>query len=142
MYAVAGALERGWLIDALVAELQAHARACYPEECVGALLEAPTGEVTARRLVNAAPDRRRGFSLAARDYLAVEAEAERGGATLVGFYHSHPDAPAVPSAEDAATAWAGWWTVIVPVQRDGAGLPRVWRFDPERAVFAEATPPR
>jgi proteasome lid subunit RPN8/RPN11 len=138
VHPVAGPRERGWLTEALAAALQAHARACYPEECVGALLEGPSGEVTARRLVNAAAERRRGFSISARDYLAVEAEAERAGATLVGFYHSHPDAPAVPSARDAEAAWAGWWTVIVPVRRDGAGAPRAWRFDPQRAAFVEA----
>lgn len=118
-----------WLTADLAAALQAHARARYPEECVGALLQAPSGEVTARPLENAAAAPRRGFALAARDYLAVERECERAGLELLGFYHSHPDAEAVPSARDAEAAWAGWWTVIVPVWDDGAGVPRAWRYD-------------
>lgn len=118
-----------WLTADLAAALQAHARARYPEECVGALLQAPSGAVTARPLPNAAAAPRRGFALAAHDYLAVEAEADQRGFTLVGFYHSHPDADAVPSARDAEAAWTGWWTVIVPVWDGGAGPPRAWRYD-------------
>lgn len=124
-----------WLTPALAVALQEHARACYPAECVGALLRAPSGEVTARPLENAAEEPRRGFALAARAYLAVEAEAEQRGFTLVGFYHSHPDAEAVPSARDAEAAWTGWWTVIVPVWEGDAGAPRAWRYD--GAAFSE-----
>lgn len=122
-----------WLTPDLSAALQAHARACYPEECVGALLQAPSGEVTARPLTNAAARPAHAFELSARDYLAVEGEAERAGLTLVGFYHSHPDAEAVPSATDIASAWPGWWMVIVPVTATSTGTPRVWRAE-ERGV--------
>jgi proteasome lid subunit RPN8/RPN11 len=118
-----------WLSPALVAALQEHARARYPEECVGALLRAPSGAVTARPLANVAAEPRRGFLVSARDYLALEAEADARGLSLLGFYHSHPDAEAVPSARDAEAAWSGWWTVIVPVRADGAGRPRAWRYD-------------
>lgn len=124
-----------WLTSTLAAALQDHARARYPEECLGALLRAPSGEVTARPLENVAAEPRRGFALAARDYLALEAEAEQRGLTVMGFYHSHPDAEAVPSARDAEAAWAGWWTVIVPVWDGGAGPPRAWRYD--GAAFRE-----
>lgn len=121
----------------LVAALQAHAAASYPEECVGALLRSASGAWVSVPLANAAPERRAGFSLSARDYLAVEARAEADGLALVGFYHSHPDAEAVPSARDAAAAWPQWWTVIVPVEKGVPGRPRAWRFDAVHGDFAE-----
>lgn len=117
--------------------LSRHAQASYPEECCGALLGDAQGQVTARALANAAPERGRAFALSARDFLAVEAEAEATGLTVLGFYHSHPDEPAVPSAHDAQFASARWWTVIVPVTKDGAGAPRAWRFDEARGAFDE-----
>ncbi|MEW6435256.1 MAG: M67 family metallopeptidase [Myxococcota bacterium] len=113
----------------VVCALQAHAAASYPEECLGALLRSASGAWVPVPLANAAPERRGGFSLSARDYLALEARAEAEGLELVGFYHSHPDAEAVPSARDAEAAWPGWLTVIVPVTAKGPGPLRAWRLD-------------
>lgn len=121
----------------VIARLRAHAEAAYPEECLGALVRTASGEVVARSLHNVAADPRRGFSLGAREYLALESEADAAGHEVVGFYHSHPDAEAVPSPRDASSAWAKWWTVIVPVSATGAGRPRVWQFDEARRGFSE-----
>jgi len=121
------------------AEVMRHAEACFPGECCGALLGDERGQVHVRPLGNAAPEPGRAFSLSARDCLAVETEAEARGWTVLGFYHSHPDAPAVPSAKDAEFAWAGRWTVIVPVTKAGASAPRAWRFDEARREFEEVT---
>lgn len=125
------------LSDEVSAALRRHAVACYPEECVEALVATREGRVFPRPLSNAADQPRTGFSLSARDYLAMEDEAQRKGLTVLGFYHSHPDAPAVPSARDASAAWPQWWTVIVPVTKVGAGQPRAWRFDEEARAFRE-----
>lgn len=121
----------------VIARLRAHAEAAYPEECVGALVRTASGEVVARPLHNVAADPRRGFALGAREYVALESQADATGHEVVGFYHSHPDAEAVPSARDAEAAWARWWTVIVPVSAKGAGAPRVWQFDEVRRGFSE-----
>ena len=32
---------------------------------------------------------------------------------VIGFYHSHPDAPAEMSSRDAATDWPGFWYVVI-----------------------------
>lgn len=123
----------------LGARLGAHAAACYPEECVGALARDAHGAVSAVPLHNASPRPREAFAVSARDYLDAEAAAARVGGHLVGFYHSHPDAPAMPSARDAASAWRGWLTVIVPVARGVAGPPRIFTFVEARAAFDEVT---
>ncbi len=42
------------------------------------------------------------------------------GLRLLGFWHSHPDHPALPSATDLSCAWVGLLTVIVSVQKGKA----------------------
>jgi proteasome lid subunit RPN8/RPN11 len=127
------------LSDEVCADLRRHAVSCYPEECVGVLYASKCGAVFAQPLRNASPEPRRGFSVSARDYLAVERDAEAKGLTVLGFYHSHPDAEARPSLHDAEYGWAHWWTVIVPVSPVGAGQPRAYRFDEKARTFHPAT---
>lgn len=109
--------------------VRAHAERAWPEECVGALLGDEVGLTQARPLANAAVDRRSGFLVSARDYLAAEADAAARGLSLRGFYHSHPDGPAEPSARDAASATPGWWTLIIQVEGGAAAAPRAFWFD-------------
>lgn len=128
--------------------MRAHAQRAWPEECCGALLQSVPERRSANRLVpertvislpleNVASDRRRGFSISARDYLRVEAEAEARGLQLAGFYHSHVDAPATPSPADAATAWPQFLTVIVPVSGGLAGTPRAFAYDDATRTFSD-----
>ena len=112
--------------------MRVHAARAFPEECCGALLVDQTGVVSAWPVENAAADRRHGFLISARDSLRVEAFAEVLGLTVAGFYHSHPDGPATPSARDAAAAWPALWTVIIPVRAGVAQAPRAFTFDAGR----------
>lgn len=63
------------------------------------------------------------------------AAATRGGAktrgtagdrAVVGFYHSHPDAPPEPSATDLEHAWPWYHYLILPVRDGLAGRGRAW----------------
>ena len=126
---------RSALPEEVAQVLRGHAARAWPEECCGALLADAEGRLTARPLENTAADRQHGFRVSARDYLRLEADAEFHGLSLVGFYHSHPDAPATPSASDAQSAWG--WTVIVPVTAGVAGVPRAFRFDDTTRTFHE-----
>ncbi len=121
--------------------LRAHAEAAYPEECVGALLADGGRLVAAVPLENCATDRRRAFAVHPRDYLAAERSAAARGLTLTGLYHSHPDAPAVPSTSDRETAAPGLFTVIVPVVAGRAGAPRTFHFDDAADDFVEGAAP-
>ena len=58
------------------------------------------------------------------------------GLTLLGFYHSHPDAPAQPSGEDLRQAWPRVDYLIVSVV---CGTPQeitCWRLRDDREAFA------
>lgn len=120
------------------AALERHALERAPEECCGALLGREGEVLRALPLENDAPDRRRAFRLSAREYLRAEREADAAGLRLLGFYHSHPAGPAVPSPADAASAWPEFWTVVVPIALGTVGAPRAWRFDAGSRRFSEA----
>jgi len=123
--------------------IRSHAQAAYPEECCGALfgraLDASGG---AREAVRAAPaenarreERARRYLLGPEAVLRLEAEAARAGLEVIGFYHSHPDHPAEPSAFDREHAWPWYTYLIVPVRAGEPGAARAWRLAPDRSGF-------
>jgi proteasome lid subunit RPN8/RPN11 len=126
--------------DALAA-IRKHGAAGYPFECCGALIggEAATGERSVSEawpLTNAAsatPERR--FTITPDDYRRAEARAAASGSMLLGFYHSHPDAPARPSLEDLAHAWPNLDYIIVSIVRGEAGEISCWRLREDRSGF-------
>lgn len=111
--------------EAWLAEAVAHAEGAYPEEACGLVVRAEGGGLEAVRVRNVAADPRRHFEVDPAPVL----DALRAG-RLHGIYHSHPDGPGEPSAEDVANAspWGGdlEWTII-PVRGGRAGLARSFR---------------
>lgn len=69
----------------------------------------------------------------------IDTEAIRNGRDIVGFYHSHPDHPAEPSAFDREHAWPWYTYLIIPVKHGEPGTARAWRLADDRATF-EAEP--
>jgi len=78
-----------------------------------------------------------GFAIDPKDYLRVETAADALGLTLLGFWHSHPDGLALPSASDRARAWAGLLTVIVAVVGGAPDELSAWRLEGPDAPFLE-----
>jgi len=103
--------------------IRREAARAYPHEGCGALLGPASGEVEETLpLPNTEKDApRTRFVVSARDYIAVEDEADARGVRLLGFWHSHPDHPARPSATDRKYAWEGLLTVVIAVEK---GEPR------------------
>jgi proteasome lid subunit RPN8/RPN11 len=95
-----------------------HASEIYPHECFGFLVGVREGGGLVRRAVrgaNVSGERSHRFEMASEEFLAVEAAAEREGMEVIGFYHSHPDWPAMPSQQDLKTAWSSSFYLIVSV---------------------------
>jgi proteasome lid subunit RPN8/RPN11 len=95
----------------LLAALETQARARYPEEACGILLGSDRG---AERFVlgahgarNVAAEPRCAFELDPGAIVRVHSGARVPGRGLLGFWHSHPDAPARLSRADRSTAWEG-----------------------------------
>ena len=66
-----------------------------------------------------------------------EQYAAKQALDVVGFYHSHPDHPAVPSAYDLQHAWPLYSYIVVAVKAGRAGDLRSWEMEPDRTKFTE-----
>ncbi len=105
----------------LLEDIAREASSAYPFEGCGALLGEKSHARVMLPLPNTEKDKPRvRFEVSPQDYLRVEREAEARGLLLLGFWHSHPDHPASPSATDLSCAWVGLLTVIVSVQKGRA----------------------
>jgi proteasome lid subunit RPN8/RPN11 len=126
------------LTDGVDAAIRAHAREAYPHECCGALVGQDalvTSTVPLPNVTEEGPRRR--FRVSDKDYLAVQREADVVGHDLIGFYHSHPDHPAVPSQYDLDHAWPTFvYPIVSVVQGDPVAL-RAWMLRPDRSAFDE-----
>jgi proteasome lid subunit RPN8/RPN11 len=105
----------------LVDEIRRQGEATYPEECCGFLVasESTPANDEPRRILRAAPmenrmegARGRRFVIPPEELRRFEQSLEGTGEAVVGFYHSHPDHPAVPSLFDQEHAWP-WYTYLV-----------------------------
>ena len=133
------------LSERVLDTIRRHAAAAYPHECCGALIGATVQDgivevVDAKELDNVTDEGpRRRFRVSPSDYRHAEARARELGAELLGFYHSHPDHPALPSQYDLDHAWPNFSYVIVAVAQGTPGDLRSWRLRPDRSAFEEET---
>lgn len=139
----------------LAEKIREHAVATYPHECCGALLGREqavaqqsgsngNAQKTLREVLDLFPVTNRRddspqnrFSVSAEDVLLADKTARGRGMDVVGWYHSHPDHPARPSAYDREHAWPWYSYVIVSVQRGAAAEMTSWRLNEQRSEFAE-----
>lgn len=125
------------------AAIEAHARRTYPEECCGILLGEFAGERKVVRgtveIENARRDSARNRYLMGGDAVrAAEERARRERLEIVGYYHSHPDVPAVPSETDRNEAtWPIYSYVIVCVRKGEIAELRSWSLSEDRSTMNE-----
>jgi proteasome lid subunit RPN8/RPN11 len=106
--------------------LRAHGEQTYPYECCGVLLGAATPEGNQVREVVAAGNTRTDalhnrYNIAPEELVAIQRKARKLGLDIVGFYHSHPDHPAMWSSTDFAEAhWTGCSYVITSIEKGAA----------------------
>ena len=122
--------------------IRAHGAEDYPHECCGFLVGRADGEtVTVMRTVPAANTRddspRNRFEIDPGDLVKTDRAARAEGLGVVGFYHSHPDAPARPSEFDREHAWPGYCYVIVSVRQGQPREMRNWRLTEDHTHFEE-----
>lgn len=84
--------------------ITAHARDVYPHEACGLMAGRDGAVLRLYRMKNldASPV---SYRLDPSEQLSVMREMERDGLDIVGIYHSHPDAPAMPSQTDISRAF-------------------------------------
>jgi cysteine synthase B len=123
------------------AAIQIHGQTAYPEEACGVLLGPRDGIVTTALPIENTTnlEKRRRFLVGPAEYRQAEAHAGALGLTIVGFYHSHPDHPAEPSAFDLGHAWPNISYAIQSVRHGAARELRSWRLRPDRSGYHEET---
>jgi len=125
-------------------QIHAHVSRAYPEEGCGVLLGWDRGD--AREVARAVPiqnqhedSKGNRYLIAPEQFLAAEREARDAGLDVVGFFHSHPDHPARPSAFDLEHAWPFYSYMIVCVEHGRATDMRAWRLAEDRSGFEPET---
>jgi proteasome lid subunit RPN8/RPN11 len=126
-----------------IAAIKSHGERTYPEECGGLLLGVVEGGALAVREVlpldNIRKDSRHNrVELDPLDYARAEREAAKRGLGVWGYYHSHPDHPAVPSGFDLEHApFTEWSYLVVSVRAGKAEDLRAWSLRADRSQFDE-----
>jgi proteasome lid subunit RPN8/RPN11 len=84
-------------------------------------------------------ERHHRYAMTPQDWMQMEDEADRRGFSIVGYYHSHPDSPAIPSEYDREYALPNFVYVITSVQAGKAVTMLVWRLRDDRSQFDAQT---
>ena len=111
------------LTAAIYEAMRTHGEETYPHECCGVLLGRSDGGVnTVEAAVRAANTRtdsaHNRYSIAPQELIKIQREGREHGWDIVGFYHSHPDHPAMWSPTDFEEAhWMGCSYVITSTDK-------------------------
>lgn len=123
--------------------IREHGERTFPEECGGLLLGAIENGVRVIQdvlpLENIRKDSRHNrVEISPLDYAKAEREAAKRDLGVWGYYHSHPNHPAVPSGFDLDHApFVEWSYLIVSVREGKAEEVRAWTVCEDRSQFDE-----
>ena len=127
-----------------IAAITAHAERDYPHECGGMLIGhfATDGRKTVVEtfpLENAREEaaRHNRVLILPKDVLRAERYAREKKLDVVGYYHSHPESPAVPSQYDLDHALPVWSYVIASVIKGKVADIFSWEMENDRSKFNE-----
>ena len=122
-------------------EIREHGVRDHPYECCGLLLGRFTAEGKVVRetypISNAREEsaKRNRFLIMPEELMRGERYARDRDLEVVGFYHSHPDCPAVPSQYDLEHAWPTYSYIIVSTTATEAKDLFSWEQEPDRSKF-------
>ena len=125
-------------------EIRDHGVRDFPNECCGLLigrfeLDGQKRVLETYPISNSREEeaKRNRFLIRPEELLRGERYAREKKLEVVGFYHSHPDSPAVPSQYDLEHAWPTYSYIIVSVSKEESGDFRSWEQRPDRSSFDE-----
>ncbi len=123
--------------------IKADGEGAFPNECCGFILgKHNNGEKEVRALLPTSNEREdleqyHRFLITPQAYLQAEKYAREKGLDVIGFYHSHPGAPARPSHYDLEHAWPWYSYIIVSVLEGRAEDVTSWVLQDDRVQFNE-----
>ena len=122
-------------------EIREHGVRDYPYECCGLLLGrfGEDGKTVKETLPisNAREEsaKRNRFLITPEELMRGERYARSRDLEVVGFYHSHPDSPAVPSKYDLDHAWPAYSYIIVSTGEGRSTDLFSWEQEADRSRF-------
>ncbi len=123
--------------------IRSHGEETFPNECCGFMLGKANGDLrNVAELMRAENDREdeakyNRFLITPDAFMRGEKAAREKGLDIIGFYHSHPDAPARPSKYDLDHAWPWYSYVIVSIKSGEADVMTSWVLREDRGAFGE-----
>jgi proteasome lid subunit RPN8/RPN11 len=138
----------GYLMLLLSSELEKNIRMAgeisYPDECCGIVLGEINADGTknAKRTMSINNSREDGeryhrFLIKPEDMLRAEQTARAAKLEIIGFYHSHPDHPSMPSGYDKDHALPFYSYLIVSVDSGKAQVLTSWELKDDRTDFVQ-----
>lgn len=127
--------------DALHEGLQRYLEGAFPNEAGGFLIGTVDGDtrtVTETRFVEnifATEEQYHRYLMENGAFQAAEDDADARGLTLIGYFHSHPNSPAIPSEFDRVHALPHFIYLILSVQQRRAVDSLVWLLADDRSRF-------
>jgi len=125
--------------EATAKEISRQGEVAYPGECCGVLAGRP-GEIKEVVLLVPMDNRRTDdphrYLIAPDDLRRTSSDLRRSQLEILGYYHSHPDHPAEPSAFDTEHAWPWYSYVIVGVHGGRAAELSSWLLDDDRSAMS------
>jgi len=130
--------------NTLQANIFAQMEGTYPNEGGGFLLGSQDGDViTVKDVIQIenvfeTEEQYHRYAMTPLNWANMEDEADARGLVLIGYYHSHPNAPAIPSEFDRVHALPNFTYIITSVREGKHAEQRVWFLRDDRSAFDEA----
>lgn len=130
---------------ALLDQIQREGAEAFPNECCGLMIgqDRLEGGMTKRivQSLKAVPnvfdeeERYHRFSIDPKTLMQADREAGAQGKLVLGFYHSHPNAPARPSEYDRQHGWPFYSYLIVSVMDGKPSDTTSWQLEDSGEKF-------
>jgi proteasome lid subunit RPN8/RPN11 len=132
-----------YLTEEHIKQIEAHGERAFPYECGGMLIgrfedgKKSVVELLPMENAMAEAEQHNRVLILPKDVLRAERFAREKKLDVVGYYHSHPDHPAIPSQFDLDHALPVWTYIIVSVREGKAADLRAWEMENDRSKFNE-----
>lgn len=133
------------LKQALKQQIIQQLEAAYDHEAGGFLLGKRVGDTV--NILDVIPidnvfeesERFHRYAMTPKDWMRLEDDADSKGLALVGYYHSHPNSPAIPSIYDRDHALPNFTYLITSILSTGAAEMLAWHLQDDRQAFEADT---
>ncbi len=132
-----------YLTEEHIKQIEAHGEKTFPFECGGMIIgRFETDKKTVVELLPmenamAEAEQHNRVLILPKDVLKAERYARSQKLDVIGYYHSHPDHPAIPSQFDLDHALPVWTYIIVSVEGGKAVNLLAWEMENDRSKFNE-----